>query len=219
MRIGLIGQNCGMTRIFTDAGVSIPVSVIEVKPNRIVQLKTEATDGYNAVQVTTGLKKANKVSKPVAGHYAKAGVEAGRKLIEFRLDEAIPENISVGSELKLDMFNVGDFVDVSGITKGKGFAGVIKRYHFAMQDRTHGNSRAHRAPGSIGQRQTPGRVFKGKKMCGHLGDVKRTIQNLEVIRIDLEKNLIMIKGGVPGAPSGDLIIKPAVKMQTSKRAK
>lgn len=219
MRIGLIGQNCGMTRIFTEAGESIPVSVIEVRPNRIVQVKTTALDGYNAVQITAGMKKASKITKPLAGHFAKAGVEAGCEIVEFRLGDVIPENIKTGGILGLDLFSVSERVDVTGFTKGKGFQGVIKRHHFAMQDASHGNSLSHRAPGSIGQRQTPGRVFKNKKMAGHLGDAKRTIQNLEIVRIDLDRNLLMIKGGVPGAPNTRLIIKPAIKMQKSKGAK
>lgn len=219
MTIGVEGKNLGMTRIFTENGESIPVSVVQVMPNRIVQLKTVQTDGYNAVQVTTGTKKASKINKPLAGHFAKAGVAAGVNLTEFRLEDKIPDNFKVGYELNLNIFKVGDLVDVTGVTKGKGFAGVIKRHHFAMQDASHGNSLSHRAPGSIGQRQTPGRVFKNKRMAGHLGDVKRTIQNLEIIRIDLERNLLMVKGGVPGAPAGDLIIKPAIKNQVSKGAK
>lgn len=211
MTIGLIGQKCGMTRIFTGEGETVPVTVIQVDPNRIVQLKDETTDGYRAVQVTFGHKKASKLGKSLVGHYAKASVEAGEGLWEFRLDQEEGKDLKVGAEIKADIFKVGDTVDVQGVTKGKGFAGVIKRYHFASQDATHGNSLSHRAPGSIGQRQTPGRVFKGKKMAGHLGDVNRTIRNLEVVRVDTDRNLLLIKGGVPGAPSGKLIIKPVRK--------
>lgn len=213
MTIGLIGQKCGMTRIFTGEGESIPVTVIQVYPNRVVQIKDEAGDGYRAIQVTFGHKKTSKLSKALVGHYAKANVEAGKNLCEFRLDKEEGKDFKVGTEVKVDIFKVGDIVDVQGVTRGKGFAGVIKRYHFASQDATHGNSLSHRAPGSIGQRQTPGRVFKGKKMAGHLGDAKRTIKNLEVIRVDTERNLLLIKGGVPGAPSGELIVKPVRKTE------
>ncbi|MBI1195971.1 MAG: 50S ribosomal protein L3 [Gammaproteobacteria bacterium] len=212
MAIGLIGRKCGMTRVFTDEGASIPVTVIEVQPNRISQVKTQETDGYSALQVTTGARRASRVTKPMAGHFAKAGVEAGNGLWEFRLDgDGDIGEFAVGSELTVSTFEAGQKVDVTGTTIGKGFAGVIKRHNFSMQDATHGNSLSHRAPGSIGQNQTPGRVFKGKRMAGHMGNVKRTTQNLEVVRVDGEKNVILIKGAVPGAAGGNVIIKPSVK--------
>lgn len=217
MALGIVGRKCGMTRIFTEEGVSIPVTVIEAEPNRVTQIKTEQTDGYNAVQVTCGTRRPSRVNKAMAGHYAKAGVEAGRGLWEFRLDEN--SELEVGNEIKVDMFTEVKKVDVSGISKGKGFAGVIKRYNFRTQDATHGNSLSHRAPGSIGQNQTPGRVFKGKKMSGHMGNVKRTVQSVEVVRVDAERNLILVKGAIPGAPGGDVIIKPTVKTKTPKKAK
>lgn len=206
MSIGLIGRKCGMTRIFTEKGESIPVSVIEVQPNRIVQIKSDDNDGYRAIQVTVGNKSASKISKALKGHYAKAEVEAGLGLWEFRLDENDGAELSVGSVISADIVKSGDFVDVQGVTKGKGFAGTIKRHHFAAQDATHGNSRSHRVPGSIGQRQTPGRVFKGKKMAGHLGNVNRTIRNLEVVRVDADRNLLLVKGGIPGAPGGFVVV-------------
>jgi len=200
-----------MTRVFTEDGVSQPVSVIEVEPNRVAQLRTEELDGYRALQVTTGSKKASRVNKPVAGHFAKAGVDAGRGLWEFRLEGEEGADLAVGSELKVDLFEAGQKVDVSGVTKGKGFAGAIKRHNFRGQDNTHGNSLSHRAPGSIGQNQTPGRVFKGKKMAGHMGNVRNTVQNLEVVRVDAERNLILVKGAIPGSKGGDVIVRPAVK--------
>jgi large subunit ribosomal protein L3 len=200
-----------MTRIFTDDGVAVPVTVIAVEPNRVTQVKTVETDGYRALQVTTGSRRASRVTKPMAGHYAKAGTEAGRGLWEFRLEDGEGDGIAVGSELKVDLFQAGQSVDVTGTVIGKGFAGTIKRHHFATQDATHGNSLSHRAPGSIGQNQTPGRVVKGKKMSGHMGNVRRSIQCLEVVRVDTERNLLLIKGAVPGAQGGDLIIRPAVK--------
>ena len=200
-----------MTRIFTEDGAAIPVTVLSVEPNRVTQLKTLKTDGYRAVQVTTGSRRASRVTKPMAGHYAKAGSEAGRKLWEFRLDDGEGEGIEVGSEIKVEMFEEGQNVDVVGTSIGKGYAGVIKRYNFRMQDATHGNSISHRAPGSIGQCQTPGRVFKGKKMAGHMGNVRRTTQNLKVVRVDAERNLLLVKGAVPGAKGGDIIISAAVK--------
>jgi large subunit ribosomal protein L3 len=200
-----------MTRIFTEDGAAIPVTVLSVEPNRVTQLKTLETDGYRAVQVTTGSRRASRVTKPMAGHYAKAGSEAGRKLWEFRLDDGEGEGIEVGSEIKVEMFEEGQNVDVVGTSIGKGYAGVIKRYNFRMQDATHGNSISHRAPGSIGQCQTPGRVFKGKKMAGHMGNVRRTTQNLKVVRVDAERNLLLVKGAVPGAKGGDIIISAAVK--------
>lgn len=211
MAIGLVGRKVGMTRIFTEDGVSIPVTVIEATPNRVTQVKTDDTDGYKALQVTTGSKKANRVVKPEAGHYAKAGVEAGRGLWEFRLGADEGADIQVGSEVSVEIFNDVAKVDVTGQSKGKGFQGVIKRWNFSTQDATHGNSLAHRAPGSIGQNQTPGRVFKGKKMAGHMGAERVTTQNLDVVRVDAERNLLLVKGAVPGAIGGDVIVKPAVK--------
>ncbi len=217
MTISLVGQKCGMTRVFTEEGVSIPVTVIQVLPNKVTQVKTVENDGYQAIQVTTGLRKRSRVTKPEAGHFAKAGVEPGRGLWEFRLDNL--DGMSVGTELKVDKFEVGQFVDVTGISIGKGYAGVIKRHHFAAQDATHGNSLSHRAPGSIGQRQSPGRVFKGKRMAGHLGNVKRTILSQKIVRIDVERNLILISGVVPGAPGGEVIIRSAVKKAKQKSKK
>jgi large subunit ribosomal protein L3 len=212
MTIGLVGRKCGMSRVFTDDGRSIPVTLIEATPNRVTQVKTVETDGYNAVQVAVGTKRAALVTKPLAGHYAKAKVEAGRSLFEFRLDAEELAKFAVGGEVKADeVFTVGQKVDVAGISKGKGFQGTIKRWHFTMGDATHGNSLSHRSPGSIGQRQTPGRVFPGKKMSGHMGNVRRSAVNLEVVKIDTDRHLIAIKGSVPGAPGGDVIIVPAVK--------
>ena len=207
--IGLIGRKVGMTRVFTEDGVSIPVTVVEVEANRVSQVKTLETDGYAAIQVTTGSKKANRVTKPEAGHFAKAGVEAGRGLWEFRLENG--EEFAVGSELTVELFNEVKKVDVTGTSKGKGFQGAVKRWNFRTQDMTHGNSLSHRAPGSIGQCQTPGRVFKGKKMAGHMGSERVTTQNLEIVRVDAERNLLLIKGAVPGATGGNVIVKPAVK--------
>ena len=211
MTIGLVGRKTGMTRVFTEDGVSIPVTVVEVSPNRVTQIKELDAEGYRAIQVTTGIRKASRVNKSAAGHYAKAGVEAGAGLWEFRLDgsEDAPE---VGAELTVERFEAGQKVDVSGRSKGKGFQGVIKRWNFKMQDATHGNSLSHRAPGSIGQCQTPGRVFKGKKMSGQMGNVATTTQGLEVVRVDVERNLLLIKGAVPGAPGGAVVVRPAVKV-------
>lgn len=209
MAIGLVGRKVGMTRIFSEDGASIPVTVIEVEANRVTQVKTVDTDGYAAIQVTTGSKKANRVNKPDAGVFAKAGVEAGRGLWEFRVEDGT--EFSVGSEVKVDIFNEVKKVDVTGQSKGKGFQGGVKRWNFRTQDMTHGNSLAHRAPGSIGQNQTPGRVFKGKKMAGHMGAERVTTQNLDVVRVDAERNLILVKGAVPGATGGNVIVKPAVK--------
>ena len=209
MAIGLVGRKAGMTRVFTDDGVSVPVTVIEVEPNRVTQLKTEEVDGYSAVQVTVGAKKASRVNKPAAGHFAKASTEAGRGLWEFRLSG--DEEVQVGDQLTVSTFEAGQKVDVTGQSKGKGFQGGVKRWNFRMQDATHGNSISHRAPGSIGQCQTPGRVFKGKKMAGHMGDERVTVQTLEVVRVDEERNLLLIKGAVPGAAGGDVVVKPAVK--------
>jgi large subunit ribosomal protein L3 len=209
MAIGLVGRKAGMTRVFTEDGVSTPVTVIEVTPNRISQLKSVETDGYNAVQVTVGERKASRVSKPEAGHFAKAETPAGQSVCEFTVDSV--EEFELGSEIKVDIFEDGQVIDVTGITKGKGFAGGVKRYGFRGGDATHGNSLSHRAPGSIGQCQTPGRVFKGKKMAGHMGDVKRTLQNLSVVRVDAERNLLLVKGSVPGSKGSNVVIRPAVK--------
>ena len=211
MTMGLVGRKCGMTRVFTEDGESIPVTVIEAQPNRITQVKTVETDGYRGLQVTAGAKKPSRVSKPLAGHFAKAKVEAGDLMTEFRLDDADEGEFEAGSELKVDLFAEGQKVDVIGTSIGKGFAGAVKRHHFSMQDATHGNSLAHRAPGSIGQNQTPGRVFKGKKMAGHMGNVRRTAQNLVVVRVDADRNLLLIKGAVPGHAGGKVIVRPAVK--------
>jgi large subunit ribosomal protein L3 len=197
-----------MTRVFTEEGVSVPVTVIEVTPNRVSQVKTEETDGYEAVQVTVGERRASRVTKPQAGHFAKAGVEAGRSAGEFRSEVG---ELQAGSEITLEVFEAGQSVDVTGTSKGKGFAGTVKRWNFRTQDATHGNSLSHRAPGSIGQNQTPGRVFKGKKMSGHLGAERVTVQNLEIVRVDAEKNLLLVKGAIPGAAGGDVIVRPAVK--------
>ncbi|WP_428610429.1 50S ribosomal protein L3 [Sedimenticola sp.] len=209
--LGIVGRKVGMTRVFTEEGVSVPVTVIEVEPNRVTQLRTVESDGYSAVQVTTGSRKASSVSKPEAGHLAKAGVEAGRGMWEFRLKDGEGEGIEVGGEVKVDMFEAGQIVDVRGTTIGKGFQGAVKRHGFRMQDATHGNSLSHRAPGSIGQCQTPGRVFKGKKMAGHMGNVKRSIQNLQIVRVDADRNLLLVRGAVPGSRGGDVIITPAIK--------
>ena len=214
MAMGLVGRKCGMTRVFTDDGVSIPVTVIEAQPNRITQVKTVESDGYSALQVTAGARKASSVSKPEAGHFAKAKVEAGDLMTEFRLNPSdTPEDgeFQLGQEIKVDLFSEGQIVDVIGTSIGKGFAGTVKRHNFSMQPATHGTSLAHRAPGSIGQNQTPGRVFKGKKMSGHLGNVQVTTQNLEVVRVDNERNLLLVKGAVPGPAGGDVYIRPAVK--------
>ncbi len=211
MNIGIVGRKCGMTRIFADDGRSIPVTVIEVEPNRIVQVKTPEADGYAAVQVAVGERRASRVAKPVAGHYAKSGVAAGRALQELRVPGESLEGFEVGGTVVVDQFEAGQLVDVTGTSKGKGFQGVVKRWNFSMQDATHGNSLSHRAPGSIGQNQSPGRVFKGKKMAGHMGAARTTVQNLEVVRVDAERNLLLIKGAVPGAPGSDVLVRPAVK--------
>ena len=210
--IGLIGRKIGMTRIFTTEGSSLPVTVVEVYPNRVSQVKNVDSDGYNAVQLTGGVKKASRVSKPMTGHFAKAEIEAGDMLCEFRLNSV--SEFSLGQVLSVsDVFKDGQFVDVSSVSKGKGFAGTVKRHNFRTQDATHGNSRSHRVPGSIGQNQTPGRVFKGKKMAGHMGNVRCTTQSLEVVRVDTDRNLLLIKGAIPGAPGVRVEVKPAVKMQ------
>lgn len=211
MTIGLVGRKAGMTRVFTDDGASVPVTVIEIEPNRVAQVKTVKVDGYRALQITAGKKRASRVTKALGGHFGKAGVEPGRGVWEFRLGDEEGADIEVGAELKVDLFEAGQKVDVAGTTIGKGYAGGVKRHNFHMQDATHGNSVSHRAIGSTGQNQTPGRVFKGKKMAGHLGDVKRSAQNLEVVRVDLGRNLLLVKGSVPGSKGGDLIIRPAVK--------
>lgn len=212
MSIGIIGKKIGMTRVFDSNGVSTPVTVVEVQANRITQIKTLETDGYSAIQVTTGSVHAGRVNKPSAGQFAKAGVEAGRGLWEFRVDSAAEaEGLEVGSELTVERFNEIAVVDVTGTTKGKGFQGGIKRHNFTMQDATHGNSISHRSNGSIGQNQTPGRVFKGKKMSGHMGDVRQTTQNLDLVKVDAENNLLLIKGAIPGAKNSTVIVRKAVK--------
>jgi large subunit ribosomal protein L3 len=211
MSIGLVGRKCGMTRIFNEDGLSIPVTVLAIDSNRVTQVKTVDKDGYSAVQVAVGDIKSSKVNKAMAGHYATANVTAGRGLWEFRLEDSESKNFFVGSEVGLDIFNKNQFVDVSGVSIGKGFAGGIKRHNFGMQDATHGNSRSHRVLGSIGQCQTPGRVFKGKKMAGHLGAVKVTVQNLSIYSVDVERKLVLVKGSVPGAKGSDVVITSAIK--------
>jgi large subunit ribosomal protein L3 len=212
MTIGIIGRKRGMTRVFTEQGDSVPVTVIEVSPNRVTQVKTVEADGYSALQVTMGEKRNSLVTKPQAGHFSKAEVEAGEGLWELRLEGEEGTDLEAGAELKVDQFEAGQKVDVTGTSKGKGFAGAVKRHNFSMQDATHGNSLSHRAAGSIGQCQTPGRVFKGKKMAGHMGDERVTTQNLEVIQVDAERNLLLIKGAVPGAKNGKVTVRPAVKL-------
>jgi large subunit ribosomal protein L3 len=209
MSIGLVGRKSGMTRIFTEEGTSVPVTVVEVQPNRVTQVKTPDVDGYSAIQVTTGSRRSSRVSKGMAGHFAKASCEAGSGLWEFRTTDTA--EIEAGSEIKVDQFEVGQMVDVTGTSKGKGFQGGVKRHNFQMQDATHGNSLSHRAPGSIGQCQTPGRVWKGKKMAGQMGNVRHTTQSLEVVRVDMENNLLLIKGALPGATGSNVIVRPAVK--------
>ena len=211
MTIGVVGRKAGMTRIFTEDGVSIPVSVVEVLPNRITQIKTEETDGYRAIQVTTGSRRASRVTRPMAGHFAKAGVESGRGLWEFRVSGDEASEMEVGGEVNVSIFEAGQKIDVTGRSIGKGFQGGIKRHNFSSQDTTHGNSISHRSNGSIGMCQTPGRVIKGKKMSGHMGNVKTTTQSLELVRVDEERGLLLIKGSIPGAKGGDVIIRPAVK--------
>jgi len=209
MAIGVIGRKAGMTRVFTDEGRSVPVTVIRVEGNRVTQVKSGEREGYDAVQVTTGTRKASRVPRPLAGHYARAGVEPGRALWELR---ASPEaGVEQGAELGVDQFEAGQRVDVRGTSKGRGFAGSVKRHHFRTQDATHGNSLAHRVPGSIGQAQDPGHVFKGKKMPGHMGNARRTVQNLEIVRVDAERGLLLVKGAVPGASGSDLVVLPSVK--------
>ncbi len=211
MSIGLVGRKSGMTRVFTEEGNSVPVTVVEVQPNRVTQIKTPETDGYSAIQVTMGSRRASRVSKAMAGHYAKANTEAGEGLWEFRTEDL--SEIEVGGEIKVDLFEAGQKVDVTGTSKGKGFQGGVKRHNFRMQDATHGNSISHRAPGSIGQCQTPGRVFKGKKMAGQMGSERKTTQSLEVVRVDAENNLLLIKGAVPGATGSSVIVRPTVKVK------
>ena len=211
MTIGVIGRKAGMTRIFTDAGETIPVTVIEVPPNRVSQVKSAETDGYRAVQVAFGSRRASRVTKPLAGHYAKAGIEAGESLREFRLDDGEGSDLAVGQEISVGIFEAGQKVDVRGVTKGRGFAGAVRRHNFRTQDATHGNSVSHRAPGSIGQNQTPGRVWKGKRIAGHMGAVNRCQQSLEVVRVDVERNLLLVRGGVPGPAGGRLEVLPSVK--------
>ena len=214
MTIGLVGRKCGMTRVFTDEGTAVPVTVIEVMPNRVTRVLTAERDGYSAVQVTTGQEKPSRLAKPASGQYAQAGVEPGEGLWEFRLGPGDAGELKPGAEFKVDLFKAGQFVDVSGTSMGKGYAGTVKRHNFNTQDATHGNSLSHRAPGSIGQRQFPGRVFPGKRMAGHLGDERQTMQNLEVVRVDPERNLILVKGSVPGVRNGRLVVKPAVKARS-----
>jgi large subunit ribosomal protein L3 len=213
MSIGLIGRKCGMTRVFCEDGTSVPVTVLQIDSNRVTQVKSIEVDGYRAVQVAAGDKKSSRVNKAMAGHYAAANVTAGRGLWEFRLEDGEGTDLSAGSPLPLDIFSVGQVIDVQGKSIGKGFAGGIKRHNFSMQDATHGNSRSHRVLGSIGMNQTPGRVFKGKKMEGHMGAEKVTVQNLTIHAIDTERNLILVKGSVPGAKGGDVVITPAMKMR------
>jgi large subunit ribosomal protein L3 len=219
MSLGLVGRKVGMTRVFTDDGETVPVTVVDVSGNRVTQIKTPATDGYAAVQVTFGRRRANRVNKAAAGHFAKAGVEAGHVLREFRVAPDELAEIKVGARLGADLFKPGQKVDVSGISKGKGFAGVIKRHNFSSNRASHGNSVSHNKPGSIGMNQDPGRVFPGKRMAGHMGAVKRTAQNLEIVRVDLERQLLLIRGAVPGARGGDVAVYPAVKAAKSGAAK
>ena len=219
MTIGLVGRKCGMTRVFTEAGETVPVTVIEALPNRVVQVKDAGRDGYRAIQVTVGSRRASRVSKPVAGHCAKSGVEPGSRTLEFRLADGEGGELQPGAELKVDLFTAGQVVDVTGTTIGKGVAGTMKRHGFAGGPASHGASVVHRAPGSIGQRQTPGRVFKGKRMSGHMGDVRRTEENLRVVEVDVERNLILVSGSVPGAEGGSVVIRPSVKAAAQARRK
>ncbi|RLK51284.1 LSU ribosomal protein L3P [Alkalispirillum mobile] len=209
MSIGIVGRKAGMTRVFTEDGASVPVTVIEASPNRVTQVRTPERDGYSGIQVTAGSRRANRVSKPLAGHFAAAGVDAGRGVWEFRLQDGQAIEIEAGGELTVEGFEAGQVVDVTGTSKGKGFAGTVKRHNFSTQDATHGNSLAHRAPGSIGQNQTPGRVFKGKKMAGQMGNKRNTVKNLEVVRVDTERHLLLVRGSVPGAVGSDVIVRPA----------
>jgi large subunit ribosomal protein L3 len=216
MSLGLVGRKVGKTRIFTDDGDSIPVTVLEVGDNRVTQIKTDETDGYTAVQVTFGTRRASRVTKPLAGHLAKAGVEAGEVIKEFRVDAARAAEFQPGANISVDLFEVGQKIDVQGVTIGKGYAGTIKRYHFSSGRASHGNSRSHNVPGSIGMAQDPGRVFPGKRMTGHMGDVTRTVQNLEIAKIDAERKLLLVKGAIPGAKGGQVIVTPAVKARAKK---
>ena len=218
MSLGLVGRKVGMTRIFTDEGDSLPVTVLDVSDNRVTQIKTDATDGYVAVQVAFGKRRASRVTKAMAGHFAKAGVEAGHILKEFRVSEADAGNLKVGGKVGVDIFQIGQKVDVSGTTQGKGFSGVIKRHHFSSNRASHGNSLSHNVPGSIGQAQDPGRVFPGKRMAGHLGNVKRTIQSLEIVRVDAARQLLLVKGAVPGSRGRDVVVSPAAKPGKPKAA-
>ena len=216
MTLGLVGRKVGMTRIFTDDGDSLPVTVLDVSDNRVTQIKTPATDGYSAVQVTFGRRRASRVNKPLAGHLSKAGVESGHVFREFRVPEAVLADLKVGAKIGVDIFKVGQRVDVTGTSKGKGFAGVIKRHNFGGNRASHGNSVSHRSPGSIGQNQDPGRVFPGKRMAGHLGDVKCTVQSLEIVRIDPERQFLMVKGAVPGSKERDVIVHPTAKPKNAR---
>jgi large subunit ribosomal protein L3 len=218
MPVGLLGRKCGMTRIFDKEGKTIPVSVIAVEPNYVTQIKTIETDGYNAIQVTSGFCKESRMNKAFAGHLAKAKVATGKRLKEFRLVDGEKSEIALGESMNVTMFKDGEMVDVTGYSKGKGFAGVIKRHNFKSQRASHGNSLSHNAPGSIGQNQSPGRVFKGKKMAGHLGDTKVTVHSLEIIRVDEKRNVLLVKGAIPGAPGGDLVIRPAIKNKATTSA-
>ena len=211
MSLGLVGRKIGMTRIFTDDGSSLPVTVLDVSNNRVTQIKTVATDGYSAVQLAYGTRRASRVTKAAAGHFAKAGAEAGSVLKEFTATPEQLADLALGGKMGIDLFQVGQIVDVTGVTIGKGYAGTIKRHHFKSGRASHGNSKSHNVPGSIGMAQDPGRVFPGKRMTGHLGDVQRTVQNLQIVRIDAERQLLLVRGAVPGAPGGDVIVRPAVK--------
>jgi len=218
MTLGLVGRKVGMTRIFTDDGDSLPVTVLDVSDNRVTQIKTTATDGYSAVQVTFGRRRASRVNKALAGHLSKAGVESGHVFREFRVPEAVLADLKVGAKIGVDIFKVGQRVDVTGTSKGKGFAGVIKRHNFGGNRASHGNSVSHRSPGSIGQNQDPGRVFPGKRMAGHLGDVKSTVQSLEIVRIDAERQLLMVKGAIPGSKERDVVLHPTAKPKKAPAA-
>ncbi|HFC8536801.1 TPA: 50S ribosomal protein L3 [Neisseria bacilliformis] len=212
MTLGLVGRKVGMTRVFDEQGVSVPVTVLEITPNRVTQLKSEDTDGYTAIQVTFGQKKAKHTDKAEAGHFAKAGVEAGRGLVEFALSAEKLSELQVGGEISVSLFEAGQLVDITGTSKGKGFSGTIKRHNFDSQRTSHGNSRSHRVPGSIGMAQDPGRVFPGQRMAGQYGNTKSTVQNLQVVRVDAERNLLLVKGAVPGAVNSDVIVRPGVKV-------
>ncbi len=211
MSLGLVGRKVGMTRVFTDDGTSVPVTVLEMSPNRVTQIKTQDSDGYSAIQVTFGARRATRVTKAQTGHFAKAGVTAGRGVSEFPVAADVLAGYNAGGEITVEIFQTGQLVDVTGTSQGKGYAGTIKRYHFGSGRASHGNSRSHNVPGSIGMAQDPGRVFPGKRMTGHLGAVKRTVQNLEVVRVDRERNLLLIKGAVPGSKGGDVVVRPSVK--------